>query len=106
GGAYPAHADEDELKTKIERQVTELSKKGVSAAVQNTLAALSRRSCLPPRTARGRWARCCVLARLEADRTVDEIADMLASCGADGADVALDVSCSGCRTATAVTARR
>ena len=31
------------------------------------------------------------LARLEAEGTVDEIADVLATCGADGADVALDV---------------
>jgi hypothetical protein len=43
------------------------------------------------------------LARLEADGTVDEIADVLAGCGADGA---LDASCSGCRSATAATARR
>jgi type IV secretion system protein VirD4 len=31
------------------------------------------------------------LARLEAESTVDKIADVLATCGADGADVALDV---------------
>ena len=36
GGAYPAHANEDELEAKIERQVAELSKDGVSAALQTT----------------------------------------------------------------------
>ena len=36
GGAYPAHANEDELKAKIERQVAELSKDGASAALQTT----------------------------------------------------------------------
>src|SRR5665811_303318 len=31
GGSFPVHADEGELKVKIERQVAELSEEGVSA---------------------------------------------------------------------------
>jgi nucleotide-binding universal stress UspA family protein len=34
GGAYPAQADEEELKAKIERQVAELSNDGVSAVLE------------------------------------------------------------------------
>jgi nucleotide-binding universal stress UspA family protein len=34
GGSFPVHADEGELKVKIERQVAELSEEGVSASVQ------------------------------------------------------------------------
>jgi nucleotide-binding universal stress UspA family protein len=34
GGSFSVHADEGELKVKIERQVAELSEEGVSASVQ------------------------------------------------------------------------
>ena len=36
GGAYPAHPDADELKAKIEGQLAELSKSGVSARLELT----------------------------------------------------------------------
>jgi nucleotide-binding universal stress UspA family protein len=36
GGIYPIYADEDELETKIERQVAELANDGVPARLQTT----------------------------------------------------------------------
>jgi nucleotide-binding universal stress UspA family protein len=35
GGSFPVHANEDELKVKIERQVAELSADGIPTSVQN-----------------------------------------------------------------------
>jgi nucleotide-binding universal stress UspA family protein len=41
-GIYPIHADEDDLKAKIERQVAELSDGGVLARLQTTRATVGR----------------------------------------------------------------
>jgi len=36
GGSVPVHANEDELESKVERQVAEMSKEGVSATLEST----------------------------------------------------------------------
>ncbi|HJS95408.1 MAG TPA: universal stress protein [Solirubrobacteraceae bacterium] len=41
-GIYPIHADEDDLKAKIERQVAEVARGGVPARLQTTRATVGR----------------------------------------------------------------
>jgi nucleotide-binding universal stress UspA family protein len=40
GGTYPAHANEDELEEKIERQISDLSRDGVRASLQSAVTAV------------------------------------------------------------------